>query len=151
MPTDGAYWLLVAEQPRTGERKYLISNAPASTDPAGLLREALERWRIEQWFQRSKQDTGLGDFEVRTYRSLMRHWLLVRLAMLFLSTQTVRLRAKKKAITFEQVARVAQALSWPIWPWRWSYRQLLDEAAYHQVRNAISYRSRRRHAAVDSS
>ena len=32
-----------------------------------------------------KQECGLGAFEVRTYRSLMRHWLLVRLAMVFLA------------------------------------------------------------------
>jgi hypothetical protein len=30
-------------------------------------------WHVEKWFERAKQETGFGDFEVRTYRSLIRH------------------------------------------------------------------------------
>ncbi len=37
----------------------------------------------------------MGAFEVRTYCSLIRHWLCSRIAMLFLAEQTQRLQGKK--------------------------------------------------------
>jgi SRSO17 transposase len=104
VPTDRMYWLIVMRQPRTGEIKYVISNAPAGEASAGegvsveeLIRVLLSRWHVERWFERAKQDAGLGAFEVRTYVSLIRHWLCVRLAMCFLSEQTSRLRGEKCA------------------------------------------------------
>ena len=39
----------------------------------------------------------MGAFEVRTYCSLIRHWLCSRIAMLFLAEQTHRLRGEKSA------------------------------------------------------
>jgi SRSO17 transposase len=79
------------------EVKYFLSNAPEGTDLLELLRAAFRRWHVEKWFERAKQEAGLGDFEVRTYRSLIRHWLCCRLAMLFLAEQTTRLRGEKPA------------------------------------------------------
>jgi SRSO17 transposase len=97
IPTDRKYWLIVAENLRTQERKYLVSNAGEKADPAELLRIGLGRWHVEKWFERAKQEAGFGDFEVRTYVSLVRHWLCSRLAMLFLASQTKRLRGEKSA------------------------------------------------------
>jgi len=95
VPTDRTYWLIVARQPATGEVKYFVSNAPLSTPVLELLEVAFARWHVEQWFGRAKQEAGLGAFEVRTYRSLIRHWLICRLAMFFLARETRRLREKK--------------------------------------------------------
>ncbi len=95
IPTDRQYWLIVADNCTTGERKYIVSNDTASADPVHLMRVALERWQVEKWFERAKQECGLGAFEVRTYRSLLRHWLCSRLAMLFLARETKRLRGEK--------------------------------------------------------
>ena len=50
---------------------------------------------MEKWFERANQETGFGDFEVRTYTSLIRHWLCSRLAMFFLASETTRLRGGK--------------------------------------------------------
>ena len=97
VPTDRAYWLIVARHPVTGEVKYFVSNAPLSTDIQLLLRVAFARWHVKKWFERAKQEAGFGAFEVRTYRSLIRHWLISRLAMFFLSRETHRLRKKKSA------------------------------------------------------
>jgi SRSO17 transposase len=97
IPTDRQYWLLVAENLSTNERKYLVSNAGPEPDPAELLRIGLSRWHVEKWFERAKQEAGLGAFEVRTYVSLIRHWLCSRLAMFFLASQTQRLRGEKSA------------------------------------------------------
>jgi len=97
VPTDRRYWLIVARQPKTGEIKYFVSNAPLTADLMALLWVAFARWHVEKWFERAKQETGFGAFEVRTYRSLIRHWLISRLAMFFLARETRRLREKKSA------------------------------------------------------
>jgi len=96
-PTDRQYWLIVAENRDTGEVKYFVSNAPANTPLEKLMSVAFSRWHIEQWFERAKQECGLGAFEVRTYTSLIRHWLSSRIAMFFLASQTQRLRGEKSA------------------------------------------------------
>ena len=95
VPTDRNYWLIVAHNEKTAEIKYFVSNAPAKESLAGLLEVAFSRWHVEKWFERAKQECGLGAFEVRTYTSLIRHWLASRLAMFFLATQTHRLRGEK--------------------------------------------------------
>jgi SRSO17 transposase len=95
VPTDRTYWLIVAMNRQTGEIKYFISNAPAKESLKTLMETAFERWRVEKWFERGKQECGFGAFEVRTYTSLIRHWLASRLAMYFLADQTHRLRGEK--------------------------------------------------------
>lgn len=97
VPTDSSYWLIVAKNPATGETKYFISNAPSSESSSTLMEIAFARWRVEKWFERAKQECGFGAFEVRTYTSLIRHWLASRLAMYFLADQTNRLRGEKSA------------------------------------------------------
>jgi SRSO17 transposase len=96
-PTDRRYALIVARNVDTGEIKYFVSNAAASVPLSDLLTAAFARWQIELWFERAKQEAGLGAFEVRTYRSLLRHWFCSRLAMYFLAAQTQRLRGEKSA------------------------------------------------------
>jgi SRSO17 transposase len=94
-PTDREYWLIVAHKPSTGEHKYFVSNASGGANWKQMLRAAFARWHVEFWFERAKQETGLGAFEVRTYTGLMRHWLCSRMAMYFLAEQTERLRGEK--------------------------------------------------------
>jgi SRSO17 transposase len=96
-PTDRQYWLIVARNPSTKEYKYFISNAPGNMKLEKMLRVAFARWHVEMWFERAKQETGFGAFEVRTYQSLIRHWLCSRMAMYFLAAQTERLRGEKSA------------------------------------------------------
>ena len=96
-PTDRKYWLIVAQNRKTEETKYFVSNAPANALLKELLSVAFYRWHIEKWFERAKQECGLGAFEVRTYTSLIRHWLSSRIAMYFLASQTKRLRGEKSA------------------------------------------------------
>ena len=97
VPTDRKYWLIVARNPATDEVKYFVSNAPASTSLQEMMATAFARWHIEKWFERAKQEAGFGAFEVRTYKSLIRHWLCARMAMYFLAEQTQRLRGEKSA------------------------------------------------------
>ena len=97
VPTDRTYWLIVAHNQQTGETKYFISNAPAKEKLEILMEIAFSRWHVEKWFEHAKQECGFGAFEVRTYTSLIRHWLASRLAMYFLADQTHRLRGEKSA------------------------------------------------------
>lgn len=94
-PTDRMYWLIVMRQPESREIKYVVSNAAQREKPEELVRVLLSRWHVEKWFERAKQEVGLGAFEVRTYTSLIRHWLCCRIAMAFLADQTTRLRGEK--------------------------------------------------------
>lgn len=96
-PTDRRYWLIVARNPKTKETKYFVSNASGKAKLQEMLEVAFGRWHIEMWFERAKQEVGLGAFEVRNYTSLMRHWLCSRIAMYFLASQTERLRGEKSA------------------------------------------------------
>jgi SRSO17 transposase len=95
VPTDRTYWLIVAHNRQTGEIKYFVSNAPVKEKLETLMEIAFSRWHVEKWFERAKQECGFGAFEVRTYTSLIRHWLASRLAMYFLADQTTRLRGEK--------------------------------------------------------
>jgi SRSO17 transposase len=97
IPTDRRYWLIVARNPQTRQIKYFVSNAAANASMAKMLHAAFARWHVEKWFERAKQECGLGAFEVRTYTGLIRHWLCSSLAMLFLAEQTTRLRGEKSA------------------------------------------------------
>lgn len=94
-PTDRPYWLIVARNAETGEIKYFISNASESTPLEEMLKAAFARWHVEMWFERAKQYCGFGAFEVRTYQSLIRHWLCSRISMYLLATETTHLREKK--------------------------------------------------------
>lgn len=108
VPTHRRYWLIVANNSQTGETKYFISNAPAKESLKTLLEIAFSRWHVEKWFERAKQECGFGAFEVRTYTSLIRHWLASRLAMYFLADQTTRLRKKKSAYNIGTGSRCCQ-------------------------------------------
>jgi SRSO17 transposase len=94
-PTDRPYWLIVARNAETGEIKYFASNAAESTSLEEMLKAAFARWHVEMWFERAKQYCGFGAFEVRTYQSLIRHWLCSRISMYLLAAETTHLRGKK--------------------------------------------------------
>ena len=96
-PTDRRYWLIMARNPATGEVKYFVSNASAKAALQEMLSAAFARWQVEKWFERAKREAGFGAFEVRTYTSLIRHWLCSRMVMYFLAAQTQRLRGEKSA------------------------------------------------------
>jgi SRSO17 transposase len=68
-PTDLAYYLVFA---------------PAGTTLTELVRVAGARWVIEQCFAEAKGETGLDQYEVRSWRSWHRHITLSLLAHAFL-------------------------------------------------------------------
>ena len=87
-------WLLVARNVLDGEVKYFLSNAPADEPVEVLLHVAFSRWHIERVFEDGKGEIGLDHFEVRRYRSMMRHLVLSMVSFLFLMRETQRLQKK---------------------------------------------------------
>jgi SRSO17 transposase len=79
-----AVWLILRRNPETGELKTYLSNAPADTPLATLVRLSGMRWPIERCFEEGKQHLGLGDYEVRSWRGWHHHTTLVILAHFFL-------------------------------------------------------------------
>lgn len=92
-----AHRLIVARNTLSGEIKYFVSNAPASVPLRELLCVAFTRWAVERCFQDAKGELGLSHFEVRTYRSLMRHLVLTAVSFLFLARALQKRREKKPA------------------------------------------------------
>lgn len=83
--------LLVCRQPLTGDIKYFITNAAAGIPTEVLLHVAFSRWHVEKCFQEEKSELGLHHFEVRNYRSMMRHFILTSMTHLFLAQELYRL------------------------------------------------------------
>jgi SRSO17 transposase len=90
--------LMVLREVLTGEVKYFLSNAASEVPLKTLLYVAFSRWRIERLFEDGKGEVGLDHFEVRCYRSLMRHLVLTAMSLCFLCEQTDRLRKKKPVV-----------------------------------------------------
>ncbi|MEN6545102.1 MAG: IS701 family transposase [Armatimonadia bacterium] len=93
-------WLVIAQNPLTGEIKYFLSNAAAGVPLEMLLRVAFSRWHIERCFQDEKGELGLDHFECRRYVAVQRHLLLTAISHLFLACQKRRLvkRGEKGAV-----------------------------------------------------
>jgi SRSO17 transposase len=90
-----AHRLITARNVLTGETKLFVSNAPPSVPLGTLLRVAFTRWAVERCFQDAKGELGMGHFEVRNYRSLMRHMILTAVSFLFLARALQKRRGEK--------------------------------------------------------
>jgi SRSO17 transposase len=88
-------WLIVARNVLDGEVKYFLSNAAVDTPLEVLLHVAFSRWHIERVFEDGKGEIGMDHFEVRQYRSIMRHLVLSMVSFLFLMCETQRLQKKR--------------------------------------------------------
>ncbi len=77
-------WLVLRTNPDGSEPKYYLSNAPQSTSLWELGRVGALRWAVETEFQVQKGQTGLDEYEVRTWRGWHHHITLSLLAGAFL-------------------------------------------------------------------
>jgi len=85
-------WLVLRRSLTDGELKTYLCNAPAATAHLRLVRTSGMRWPIETCFEVSKQELGMGDYELRSWRGWHHHMTLVILALSFL----VRLQCRLK-------------------------------------------------------
>jgi SRSO17 transposase len=93
--SEQSYWLLWASNDVTGEEKFFLSNAPADTPVATLVRVAFRRACVEHAFRLCKSELGFTHFEGRNYGALQRHLSLCLAALAFVAEQTQRLRGEK--------------------------------------------------------
>lgn len=79
---------------------YFLTNAPKRTPLKTIVRIAGSRWAIEECFEQSKQETGLDEYEVRSWIGWHRHITLSMLAHATLSVIRSRavLKPSKKGI-----------------------------------------------------
>ncbi|MFJ9012878.1 IS701 family transposase [Streptomyces canus] len=76
---------------------YWISNLPATTPTADLVRWAKMRWRVEHDYRELKHGLGLDHFEGRTWRGWHHHVTLVTAAQAFLTLRRLDPKAEAPA------------------------------------------------------
>ena len=81
-------WLVLRRNPDGSEPKHYLSNAPADTPLLTLAQVGAKRWPIETEFQMEKNETGLDEYEVRSWQGWHHHITMALLAgILLLSLQ----------------------------------------------------------------
>ena len=81
-----ACWLLLRRNLDGSEPRYYLSNAPEDTPLLTLAQVAAARWVIETEFATAKGETGLDEYEVRSWHGWHHHITLALLAGAFLLT-----------------------------------------------------------------
>ena len=88
------HWLLVRRSVADpSDLAYSVVFGPAGSRLLDLARVAGRRWLVEECFEAAKQEVGLADYEVRSWRGWHRHVTLAMLALAFLAGLRARLNA----------------------------------------------------------
>jgi len=101
-PTENGLvrWLLVRRSiEKTEELAYYLCLAPGGATMEDLARAAGQRWNIECCFEAAKQETGLDEYEVRSWHGWYRHMTLSMLALAFLCIIRTTVTQKRKKRT----------------------------------------------------
>ena len=136
-------WLVFRRNLDTGEIKFYLSNAPADTTLQTLAWLSGMRWPTESCFEESKQELGMGDYQVRSWKGWHHHMTLVILAHFFLVRIRLNLADKAPALTLPQtVSLLRTLLPKPVFDEELAldivrYRQRTSHAAY------LSHRQKR--------
>lgn len=86
-----AVWLMARRSLSDGKLAYYLCHAPRGTHLKTLAKVAASRWSIEQCFEEAKGETGLDQYQVRTWEGWHRHTLLSMMAHVFLAQMKSRL------------------------------------------------------------
>jgi SRSO17 transposase len=90
------HWLLVRRSiADPSDLAYFVVFGPAGLRLLDLARVAGRRWLVEECFEAAKQEVGLADYEVRSWRGWHRHVTLAMLALALLAGLRARLNAAK--------------------------------------------------------
>lgn len=130
--------LVLRRAVRSGELKYYLSNAPASTTLAEFARVSGMRWPIESCFEEGKQELGMGDYQVRSWVGWHHHLTLVILAHFFLVRVKLRLKERAPRLTLPQALLLMKA----------TLPQ--DEFSVERTIEVVNYYQERHQAAEDS-
>lgn len=86
-------WLIV-EKESSGRMNYYVSNFPETASLEEMIFTVHERWKVEQGYQRLKEELGVDHFEGRSWRGLHHHITMCFLAYAFLLRTGYRLKKK---------------------------------------------------------
>ena len=99
------HWLLARRSiEKPDEIAYYFCLAPVDATPADLAVAAGQRWAIECCFETAKQETGLDEYEVRSWHGWYRHITLSMLAMAFLAVTRSEAHAAEKEAKIQKGA-----------------------------------------------
>jgi SRSO17 transposase len=134
-------WHLIVRRERATptEIKYSLSNAPAETPASRLAFMQGQRYWVERALQTGKQDVGLGDYQVRSWRGWHHHMALVIMAMLFQLEERLLHRPTHPLLS----GRDIRALLNQFLPRR--------DTTLEEVLRQMEVRHRKRQAAIDSA
>jgi len=133
-------WHLVARREVEGNKvKFSLSNAPENTPLERLIFMQAQRYWVERSFQGAKVECGLGEYQVRKWRSWHHHMAMVMMAMLFLLEQRL---LYKRDIPLLSCFDIVCILSF-----------LLPQRAFttDEVFRQMEIRHKRRQSAIDSA
>jgi SRSO17 transposase len=127
----------------SGELKIYFSNAPASTPMREFARVSGMRWPIESCFEEGKQELGMGDYQVRSWRGWHHHLTLVILAHFFVVRVKLRLKKRAPKLTLPQALLLMKAT---LPQDEFSVERTIEVVNYYQERHQaaeLSHRKRR--------
>jgi len=105
-----AVWLVFRRNLGTGEIKFYLSNAPVDTTLQTFAWLSGMRWPTESCFEESKQELGMGDYQVRSWKGWHHHMTLVTLAHFFLVRIRLNLADKAPALTLPQTVSLLRSV-----------------------------------------
>jgi SRSO17 transposase len=136
-----AIWLICRRDLFSGDIKYYLSNAPPDTPLTDFVRASGMRWPIESCFEESKQDIGLGDYQLRSWLGWHHHMTLVILAHFFLVRVQQRMQPNVPHLTLPQAILLLKAvLPQP----KFDVQTTVEIVNYYQRRHAAAQRSHRK-------
>jgi SRSO17 transposase len=131
-------WLVIRRDISDGELKFFLSNAPLDTPLATFVWLSGMRWPVETCFEHSKQEIGLGDYQVRTWTGWHHHMTLCILAHFFLVRMQLRLKDKAPKLTLPQaILLLKTALAQP----KPDAAKAIEILNYYQRRHHAAYLS----------
>lgn len=107
-------WRLVVrrrgDNPKRPDDKYTLTNAPGDIPAKMMAWYQGQRFKIEQCFQEGKQELGLDDYQVRSWKAWHHHTTLTLMAMNFLLDEKIRFGIERPGISLPAIRRMLVAL-----------------------------------------
>lgn len=133
-------WHLLAwrRDEKSGDIKYVLSNAAADIPLIDLARMASSRFWVERALQDAKGAAGMGEYQMRGWMGWHHHMAMVMLAMIFMLRERVLLAEELPLLTAEDIV------------WMIEYYLPRPHATEEEVQKALARRHRRRQTDIDS-